>query len=560
MNSDSILAFAPPALSAQTEVQPPEPSFDRDALALNVIEGFKTACAKLAEIKPLIEQLWHEFDNLEPGEKILGCGTKKAFCKQYLNRSPRAIQYLLYGRQVSNVRALGAVADKGSEQRSPSVREEAETGPTEMDTSPVRDLFTEVLNLLNACLEHLPPELRNQAETLIPRVKEHQVPLLEQALEAADSCKKPASTAYGKQVALFSEGLSFPCEYEGRFLDSAKADALLECLDRIDFPQRANPRNPTQNLRRQTFEFVDDGLDLNTEAKGEYSFGHSAIRKALIKDAPAEIQDLRNRLSSRADKTINYLSVNKYPDGNAGIGWHRHQEDLERDADVWIISVGLERKFWIRERNKPETAVFRQAKHGTLITMPSILNETHEHAILREARVHGTRYSVVAKCMPPLREVLPVRSEGPRVFDCHAGKEYPADAVYVGCRTIDRSGNVIREGTIWGNAVDPFQVRNKHSNPWIAEDEAGFRKYAESRMHDHTFRNVTEQLRGKDLLCWCAQSGKNRADFCHARVWLDLANRTEAVPMKTKGARAGVDCPLTRRMEIVQMGIPNDKQ
>jgi hypothetical protein len=27
----------------------------------------------------------------------------------------------------------------------------------------------------------------------------------------------------------------------------------------------------------------------------------------------------------------------------------------------------------------------------------------------------------------------------PRVWDCHAGKKYPADAVYVGCRVRDRS-------------------------------------------------------------------------------------------------------------------------
>jgi uncharacterized Zn-finger protein len=49
-----------------------------------------------------------------------------------------------------------------------------------------------------------------------------------------------------------------------------------------------------------------------------------------------------------------------------------------------------------------------------------------------------------------------------------------------------------------------------------------FRAYALEKMKDASFAAQVESLRGKDLLCWC--TGRERED-CHARVWLELANR-----------------------------------
>ena len=101
-----------------------------------------------------------------------------------------------------------------------------------------------------------------------------------------------------------------------------------------------------------------------------------------------------------------------------------------------------------------------------------------------------------------------------------AGKNYPPDAVYVGCRVCDRKGNVIREGTIFGNGANPL-ISHKGG----LKTEAEFREYAERKMKDPDFRARVRELRGKHLLCWCVQSGPKRAEFCHARVWLELANR-----------------------------------
>jgi len=108
----------------------------------------------------------------------------------------------------------------------------------------------------------------------------------------------------------------------------------------------------------------------------------------------------------------------------------------------------------------------------------------------------------------------------PRVWDCHAGKDYPADAVYVGCRVRNRRGGVVREGSIFGNGTNPLV-----SHKGALNSESEFRAYAIEKLKDPAFRAEAEKLRGRHLLCWCVQDGPNRAEFCHARVWLALINQ-----------------------------------
>jgi hypothetical protein len=108
----------------------------------------------------------------------------------------------------------------------------------------------------------------------------------------------------------------------------------------------------------------------------------------------------------------------------------------------------------------------------------------------------------------------------PRVWDCHAGKNYPADAVYVGCRVRNRRGGVIREGSIFGNGTNPLV-----SHKGALHSESEFRAYAVEKLRDPFFRAEAEKLRRRDLLCWCVQEGKRRGEFCHARVWLELINQ-----------------------------------
>ena len=122
----------------------------------------------------------------------------------------------------------------------------------------------------------------------------------------------------------------------------------------------------------------------------------------------------------------------------------------------------------------------------------------------------------------PSQTVVSVSRQA-RGWDCHKGKKYPSDAIYVGCRTIHPfSGELLREGTIFGNGKNPLE---SHKGALASESE--FRAYAVEKLKNPGFRAEAEKLRGRDLLCWCAQEGKRREKFCHARVWLELINDSD---------------------------------
>jgi hypothetical protein len=69
-----------------------------EQLAKRVIRQVRALTPKLRELEADLRRLWVAFENLPKGEKILGCRTKAQFCEKKLNRTPRAIQHLLYGR------------------------------------------------------------------------------------------------------------------------------------------------------------------------------------------------------------------------------------------------------------------------------------------------------------------------------------------------------------------------------------------------------------------------------------------------------------------------------
>jgi hypothetical protein len=150
-------------------------------------------------------------------------------------------------------------------------------------------------------------------------------------------------------------------------------------------------------------------------------------------------------MSAKAGRPVNYLSLQRYLDGTEHIGWHCHAEDHENDTPVLIISVGAARIFSLRALPEEKRWSVREQKpfktpphlptdvniplhQGSLLVMSPAINDTYLHAVLDMKNV-GVRYSINAKCLPT------TEPRKPQVYDCHAGKKYPADAIYVGCKT-----------------------------------------------------------------------------------------------------------------------------
>jgi hypothetical protein len=96
----------------------------------------------------------------------------------------------------------------------------------------------------------------------------------------------------------------------------------------------------------------------------------------------------------------------------------------------------------------------------------------------------------------------------PRVLNCK-NDGLPAGTVYIG-RAMPRYG---LPDSKWAN---PFKLRRNAS---VAERAEVITRY-EHHLHDSGLINDIGELRGRDLVCWCAP------DPCHGDVLLKLANAT----------------------------------
>jgi hypothetical protein len=100
----------------------------------------------------------------------------------------------------------------------------------------------------------------------------------------------------------------------------------------------------------------------------------------------------------------------------------------------------------------------------------------------------------------------------PRVVNAHGRKpnEVGSDEVYIGNATRNRWRK-----SKWGN---PFKLPRDASPEQRAEVIAMYRRWLLGRLE---LMAALPELRGKDLLCWCAP------EACHGDVLIRLANAEE---------------------------------
>lgn len=326
----------------------------------------------------------------------------------------------------------------------------------------------------------------------------------------------------------YAEGGDFPCPYVPNFLTGAEADEFLEFFTHWEYCDMRNRQGAV--LRRKGITFAPelnhsqvrgsfDGSVTLPDGSVEGEDDHCDGPVLPSSGAPDVVLRLQQKLTSYLRtisgyerRTINYLSVLLYPDQDAGIDWHWHTEDYGIDTPTLLVATGAERQFFVGKANKtkppqpvPSTVTSHVAEHGSLIVIPDAMNYTHWHAILKDEAKneryglvrgkHGPRISVNSKCLVP-----------PRVF-CIKNRRYPRFGVYVGRQ--------------YAHMPDtPYGNHRRIMN------ETQFREYAEEKMSESVFRaKAIADLRGRHLLCWCDQDGPERAEFCHARVWLEVVNR-----------------------------------
>jgi len=314
----------------------------------------------------------------------------------------------------------------------------------------------------------------------------------------------------------------------GGYLSAVEATALFQSIVGITWDKLHNRYG--LELKRKTKTYIEGDPQAATNYMNAY--GDKGSVPIPFTQAPPELQVLRKRLQDdNPDLPLSVCYINYYFGGGAAISWHSDREERGCAHPVLMATVygagaGKTRPFCLLKMDgRVGVAAWSvPTNHGDLILMPPGFHDNYLRGILREKEFCLPRISLTFRNpdLSPGSTWFYYKAE-PQVWDCHAGKVYPPDAVYIGCKVRDHKGGVIRQGSVFGNGAAPLK---SHRSP-VAHNEADFRAYALKRMQDPAFAKEVETLRGKHLLCWCVQAGPKRAPFCHARVWLELANPKE---------------------------------
>lgn len=111
---------------------------------------------------------------------------------------------------------------------------------------------------------------------------------------------------------------------------------------------------------------------------------------------PQTLENLRDAVSAVAGVRFNSILCNLYRDGRDHMGWHADDEpELGRDPSIASISLGAERRFLLRPREKP-----RQPRHewrlasGSLLLMEGKLQRHWQHQLPKALRVKDARINL----------------------------------------------------------------------------------------------------------------------------------------------------------------------
>lgn len=176
----------------------------------------------------------------------------------------------------------------------------------------------------------------------------------------------------------------WPC-----FLDEFECDGLSAALALAPFEaERPVIFGRAIAVRRESCAFGDPGV------RYRYS--------GLVREAapwPAALAAVVARLDALLGVRFNFALVNRYPDGDAALGWHADDEaDLAPHRPIASLSLGATRDFQMRPRGG-RTALSVALSHGSLLTMEGETQRWYQHQVPRRARVRDPRVNLTLRVM-----------------------------------------------------------------------------------------------------------------------------------------------------------------
>ncbi len=349
---DTILPPEPEVSSGSLSIEIIEreqvrPVIDREELALRVIGHVDAINVKLAELKPYIERLWSEFENLPDGETIAGCYTKAEFCEKRLRRTPRAVRYMLAGaltlEDVTEPEARSLLDHLASLRPAPS--------KSEIPYIPDFLSADEADRLFEVCKQQESQRLVNE--------------------------RNPGSFIRRLQMPCYSATPAF------RGSRNEKTNPWMRLLDEAP----AELKNLAARLTELAGKRINYISLVGYENEKDHIVWHQH-REDDCRDARVFI------LSLGETRTFGVRPV--CPEG---VLYAKCNDDACRDGENscdLCQSARQHRKTCSKCKDRKNWTLLQPA-HGSLITLPHEWNKTHEHAVLDDEEPKGLRISINTK-------------------------------------------------------------------------------------------------------------------------------------------------------------------
>jgi len=104
---------------------------------------------------------------------------------------------------------------------------------------------------------------------------------------------------------------------------------------------------------------------------------------------------LRDQLSAFCGHAFNSVLLNRYRDGDDGMGWHSDNEpELGPAPVIASVSLGAPRRFLLRRRDDHATKAEVLLDHGDLLVMGGQTQRHYQHSLPKSARPLAERLNL----------------------------------------------------------------------------------------------------------------------------------------------------------------------
>jgi alkylated DNA repair dioxygenase AlkB len=105
--------------------------------------------------------------------------------------------------------------------------------------------------------------------------------------------------------------------------------------------------------------------------------------------------ELRDRVESSCEARFNSVLANLYRDGRDSMGWHSDDEpELGHEPVIASLSLGVKRRFLLRERGVARHRTVLELGPGSLLLMRGGTQSNYSHALPKSVRISAPRINL----------------------------------------------------------------------------------------------------------------------------------------------------------------------